>query len=311
MTTLTQKKATEGQNKQLIRMATDAAEKAARGYTDAGYLSKEGAERVKGNPDFVARIHAATVLAFAELSTTDKFKDEEVTSTYGYLSGYKPKGLTEQCNHLRELFSGVGYANLDLLAQIEKGEVQLPVGAEGWFAIPNIWSGQIAANSFNGSYGESLQKVLDTIKQTRNGKFYNYRDGELGSEQLRQSSSTKQFFVALSEAQGNPGILIVAAQFGLRHRGRSVRRAREVFGLNELGLGAFSSGIMLLTHPERLNNYDDLYIDCAGDEFKPSGGREFSRAPYFCFSGDKVEFGTCRVGSAIDRCGSASAFLPQ
>jgi hypothetical protein len=29
---------------------------------------------------------------------------------------------------------------------------------------------------------------------------------------------------------------------------------------NECGLGAFAIGIMLLTHPERLKHYDDLWI---------------------------------------------------
>jgi len=47
-------------------------------------------------------------------------------------------------------------------------------------------------------------------------------------------------------------ILVVPAQFGLRHRGRSVRRVREVMNANEFGLGVFAIGIMLLTHPERL-----------------------------------------------------------
>lgn len=68
----------------------------------------------------------------------EEFANEEVSSNYGYLSGYKkPIGLVEQTNCLRELFPGLGYANQDLLTRIEKGEVKLPANAEGWFAIPN------------------------------------------------------------------------------------------------------------------------------------------------------------------------------
>jgi hypothetical protein len=308
MTTITQEKVTDGQIKQITRVATDAADKAVTDYFKGCNVSKDGAQRVLANPDFAVRIREAAILALADMSITDKYKSEEVKSTYGYLSGYKPKGLTEQCNRLRELFSGVGDPNQDLLAQIEKGEVQLPIGAEGWFAIPN-WIKH--PTIFGSAYGEALKKVLDTIKTTRRGKFYNYRDGQLGPEYLRQSSRSEQLFARLSEAQGNPDILIVAAQFGLRHRGRSVRRAREVFGLNEFGLGAFAIGIMLLTHPERLNNYDDLYIDCAGDEFKPDDGREFSHAPVFDFHGGKVKFYANGVDVADEGCGSASAFLPQ
>ena len=71
MMTLTQEVATDGQIKLLIRIATDAAEKAVKAYANANYLSKEGAERVKGNAEFAGRIHAAAVLALLDLSVTD------------------------------------------------------------------------------------------------------------------------------------------------------------------------------------------------------------------------------------------------
>src|SRR5690606_10525533 len=107
------------------------------------------------------------------------------------------------------------------------------------------------------TYNEAVQKVLDLINQTRNGAFYNYREGELGPTQLRQSTKSVSVFQKLDDEQKEQDILVVPAQFGIRHRGRSVRRAREVMNANECGLGAFAIGIMLLTHPERLKHYDD------------------------------------------------------
>jgi hypothetical protein len=80
---------------------------------------------------------------------------------------------------------------------------------------------------------------------------------------------------------------------------------------NECGLGAFAIGIMLLTHPERLQHYDDLWIDCAGDEFAPDAGAGFSESPYFWFSGDGVGFDAFDVGFADVSYGSASVCLPQ
>ncbi|OGI74603.1 hypothetical protein A2737_01585 [Candidatus Nomurabacteria bacterium RIFCSPHIGHO2_01_FULL_41_71] len=307
MTTLTQ--ATSGQLKQIHRVGSDAVEKV---LAEFG-LDKDGAQRVHARGDeFAEAIRVATIASLNDLSVTDKFKDEEVESTYGYLSGYtKPNGLTTQCNRLRELFSGLGFANLDLLGSIEKGEVALPMNTEGWFAILN-WIKN--PTIFGATYGEALQKVLDTIKTTRNGKFYNYRDGQLGPERLRQSKHTEKFFRELAEAQGNPDILIVAAQFGIRHRGRSVRRAREVIvsTSGEFGLGAFAVGIMILTHPERLMNYDDLWIDCAGDEFDdPDSDVRFVHAPCFDFNGGEVWFGTNTVGYADENYGSASGVVPQ
>jgi hypothetical protein len=307
MNAITQTQATPGQIKQINRFGSDAIEKV---LAELG-LDNPGAQRViERGDEFAEAIRVATIASLNDLSVTDKFKDEEVESTYGYLSGYtKPNGLTTQCNRLRELFSGIGFANLDLLGSIEKGEVALPANTEGWFAIPN-WIKN--PTIFGNSYSEALQKVLDTIKTTRNGKLYNWREGQLGSERLRQTARTEKFFRELAEAQGNPDILIVAAQFGIRHRGRSVRRAREVFVVSEFGLGAFAVGIMILTHPERLMNFDDLWIDCAGDEFDdPGSGVRFARAPYFNFSGGKVEFGTRTVGDAFVFCGSASGVVPQ
>ena len=311
MNTLTQTQATPGQLKLITRIISDVAD--SKPVQDAiAKLDKEGAERLKGDPDFAEFLRQHVVEKIAELSISNRFVNEEVESKYGYLSGYTPKGLTEQCNRLREFFPGLGYANLDLLAQIEKGEVKLPQNAEGWFAIPNVWKTEVLAR-FGSSYSQAVQKVLDTIKQTLNGKFYNYREGQIDEKHLRQSVRTKKFFTELSEAQGNPDILIVPAQFGIRHRGRSVRRAREVFTSSEFGLGAFAGGIMILTHPERLQHYDDLWIDFAGDEFDdPGSDARFARAPCFSFSDGKVGFDTSYVGyTAGDYDGSASGFVPQ
>lgn len=238
----------------------------------------------------------------AENRVTDQFKDEEVESQYGYLSGYtKPKSITEQCNILRQIFPGVGFADEKL------AEREVPEGAEGWFAIPK-WQ------TLAPTYAEAVQKVLDAIKKARNGKFYNYRDGQIVNERLRHTAKSAEVFQKLGDEQKDYDILVVAGQFGIRHRGRSVRRAREVMldlG-NEFGLGAFTVGIMILTHPERLMNYDDLWIDCAGDEFDvPDGDVRFDRAPCFYFYDGRVRFGTRWFDRANESYGSASGFVPQ
>ncbi len=225
-----------------------------------------------------------------------KFKNEEVASNYGYLSGYKPKGTTEQTNRLRELFPGIGFAD----EKIAEGE--LPKHAEGWFTIPK-W--QTVAPT----YGEAVEKVLAMIKNDRGGKFHNYREGQLGPDRLRQSAKSANVFEMLASEQKDHDILVVPAQFGIHRRGRSVRRAREVFASNESGLGAFATSIMLLTHPERLQHYDDLWIDCAGDEYAPGADGVFSHAPFFLFDDGQVKFDDDWVGTAYADGGSVSAFV--
>ena len=286
--------ATSGQIRQIGRLGSAAIEK----VLDELALDKSGAQRVIHHGGELAEAIRVAALASLRDLSIDKFEDEEVASNYGYPVEYCMKGIPEQVVCLRELFPGIGFAD----ESVALGE--LPKHAEGWFAIPK-W--QTVAPTYNGA----VEKVLAMINQTRGGKFQNYCEGQLGPDQLRQSAKSASAFQRLAESQKDHDILVVPAQFGLRHRGRSVRRACEVFDSNEFGLGAFAIGIMILTHPERLMYYDDLYVDCAGDEFKDPGSSVlFGRVPYFGFGGDEVEFDTDGVSDVDDSDGSASAFLP-
>lgn len=289
MTTQSITSITDGQRKQYKRFVEDAADKA---LAEAG-LDKDGLQKLIENGDeFQLRI----VTGIRELSVSNQFADEEVQSSYAYPKGYKVKGITEQTNILRQLFPGIGFADEKIAEQ------PLPPNAEGWFAIPK-WQTMAA------TYGEAVEKVLAMIASKR--KFYNYRDGQLGAEYLRQHAKTVKMFQKLGDEQKDFDILVVPAQFGLRHKGRSVRRAREVFAANEFGLGAFAIGIMLLTHPEREVQWEQLHVDCAGDEFAPGAGGDFSGAPLFRFGDGKVGFDAYWFDGADEFYGSASAFVSQ
>lgn len=237
----------------------------------------------------------------AENRTPNKYKDEEVPSNYGYLSGYKkPMGLNAQCNQLRILFPGIGYTNQDLQERIEKDEVKLPQNAEGWFAIPN-WKKN--PKLFGSTYSEAVQKVLDAIKKARDGAFHNYRAGQIDEQHLRQSARSEQFWNDLAKAQGDADILIIAAQFGIRHRGRSIRRAHVVIEdtKGEFALGAFAGVTMIITNPNQLMDYNDLWVDLGGDEFDvPESDVRFDSAPCLRFGGGGVGF----AARCVDRaCG--------
>jgi hypothetical protein len=294
MMTLTQKGATQGQLKQLARVGSDAVEKALAELC----LSKEDAQRVHGSADFAARIREATILALIELSAIDRYKNEEVKSDHGYFSGYrKPKNITAQIKKLRELFPDVGLTNINMA----RPDI---VGAEGYFAIPR-W------NSIAPTYVEAVRMVLDALENAYGGRLVNYCGNQFGPYHLRQSAKSVVFWEEIGEKQEGFDILLVPAQFGIRHRGRSVRRAREIMKENECGLGAFAVGIMLLVHEDRLRDYDDLCIDCAGDEFNnlQKNDRSFDRAPLFAFRSGNLEFATDKHCRTYCGCGSASGFL--
>ncbi|MBI5222322.1 MAG: hypothetical protein HY980_02385 [Candidatus Magasanikbacteria bacterium] len=280
---------TSGQRKQYLRFVEDAAERALKETA----LDKDGIQKLIENGDeFQSRI----ITAIRELSVSNRFADEEVQSSYAYPNDHKVKGITEQTNILRQLFPGIGFADEKLAEQ------PLPPNAEGWFAIPK-WQ------TLAPTYGKAVEKVLAMIASKR--KFYNYHDGQLGAKYLRQHAKTVKMFQKLDDEQKDFDILVVPCQFGLRHKGRSVRRAREVFAANEFGLGTFAIGIMLLTHPEREVQWKQFHVDCAGDEFAPGADFDFSFAPLFVFHGAKVEFRAYWCNYAREHFGSASAFLSQ
>ena len=69
--------------------------------------------------------------------------------------------------------------------------------------------------------------------------------------------------------------------------------------------------MMLVTHPTRLAHADDLWPDCAGDEYDDVARPErYGRAPRFIFDGGQEEFGTHWINRPEDTDGSVSAFLP-
>lgn len=291
---------TEGQKKQYKRFVEDAADKALI-ETD---LDKDGLQRVIENGD---DLQAAIVAKLRELSVTNEYANEEGKSNFGYLSGYtKPVEITDQVDILRSHWPSLNPgAALHYYRKVYP-TIQYPRWVEGPFAL-------IRPGFFSDKYGEELEEVLKAIKKDRNGKFYNWREGQTGPQYLRQTAKAARAFQKLGDEQKDHDILVVPAQFGLRHRGRSVRRARAIMNSSEFGLGAFAVGIMILTHPERLKHFDDLWIDCAGDEYSPAADGVFSNAPVFSlgFGFGRVSFFADWVGSTDECYGSASGFVSQ
>jgi len=277
------------EREQVKRFANDAVDCA----IAEGCLDKDSIQVLIGNGDeFLARI----IAGIKELSVSNLFADEEVKSSYyAYPKDYEVKRIAEQVCILRQLFPGIGYADEKL------AEEPLPLNAEGWFAIPR-W--QTIAPTYN----QAVAKVLAMIKSER--RFYNNYEDLLGAMSLRQHGKKAEMFRKLGDEQKNHDILVVPAQFGFRHRGRSVRRAREVFLANEFGLGVYEIGIMLLTHPEREARWEQLHIVCAGDEFTLSVSGGFVHAPSFFCRHSMIKFGVTWFGNAKGGYGSASAFLP-
>ena len=239
----------------------------------------------------------------------DQFANEEVRAAYGYPEEYKgPKPIKQQIRAIAEVF-GLDPA---LALEYAKKLPVLPEGAEGWFAIPLVDT--LAAKHFPEvvdpaeKYCRALQLVHQKIAASRS--FTNYRDGQIDTAHIRVSTRTLEMMKKIAEMQKGD-ILIIAAQLGKRHGGRSVRRAREVFTANEYGLTSVAGGSIVLVHPERLVRWEEQDMDMAGDEFSDDGGDSFGRAPCFLFGDGGAEFAADGVSSADGHFGSVSGFVPQ
>ncbi len=137
--------------------------------------------------------------------------------------------------------------------------------------------------------------------------FYNCRAEQISPAHLRIHTRMAHTLDFVAETQMRD-ILIAAIWLGMRHWGKSVRRNREVFVANKFGLGVFTVGIMLLTHPEREVLCEQLHIDCAGDEFSLYADGDFSFAPFYFFHDNNLKFGAFWSADTYDDYGTVSGF---
>jgi len=225
---------------------------------------------------------------------SDKYKDEEVESDRTYPPTYRVRPIEAQVTELRKIFPGLGKCNERLQRK------PLPEGAEAWFAIPR-WQ------ALAGTYNEAVEMVLGALSTRR--KVANRIVGKMDAKYLRQSERSKLAEKILGEQQEGCDLLVVGAQAGMLHRGSSARRTRVSMAGNEFGLGVFTFGCMLLTHPERLSTGDTLMIDCSGDEYSVRGDYSFDRVPLFDFDIGGLEFSIFYEDRARNLWGSPTGFL--
>ncbi len=244
----------------------------------------------------------------AELSAPDRYADEEVISNHTYPEEYSRRPIEEQIESTAKL--------LDLNPRdshaFAESLPKLPEDAEGWFAIPSVVA--VARKHFPWvtdsaeQYCRVQSLILQKIAKSR--LFHNYCEKKMTPQSLQVHEHTARSLGLITEVQKGD-ILIIAAQLGMHHRGRSVRRAREMFAKDEFGLDGVIVGTIALTHPERFVHSEELDIDCAGAKFKPNGWCGFSHAPLFYFGDQRFGFGADGIDLPNGRFSSASAFLTR
>ena len=284
---------TTQQNDQLRQCLGEAMEQAYK--TAIEQLDRQSAQVVLDCGDRVQREVAQSVVEIVGRHTaSDKYRDEQVSSARSYPPLYKARPVEAQVTELRKLFPRLGECNEKI------GRRPLPDGAEAWFAIPH-W--QALASTYN----EAVEMLVEVMASKR--KLSNRIIGRLGPAYLRQSERSMLAEKILADQQQGCDILVVAAQAGMLHRGCSARRTRAALAGNEFGLGVFTFGSMLLTHPERLSSGETLMVDCGGDEYSVRGDCTFDRVPLFDYDISGIEFSIFYEDRARNLWGTPTGFL--
>ena len=189
-------------------------------------LDDDGAQRVIENGgDFQVGVRKL----LGQLSVSDRYANEEVRSTWIYPPEYEgPAPIGEQVVTLAALLSLPIEATMAFIKRALP-KLTLPDLAEGWFAVPTVEA--IAAKHFPNvkdpgeRYCRALNFLIEKLGKTR--ALYDYPDGELTPDRLTRTARTVEVLTTIT-GQQRAAIIVIPAQFGRRHRGRSPRRARPL-----------------------------------------------------------------------------------
>lgn len=304
MTTETDKSITSGQIDTIANLTCQAVKTVIKKVNPTGKDAQTGI--ITNGGEYKRRITEAIEPVIRDMVTLNRYANEVVSSNYTYPKEYPgPKPIIDQVKTIAELFG------LDPTQALEfaKSLPKLTDKDQGWFAIAKVSA--VAQKHFPEitdiaeQYCGAVKLVHTKLNDSR--IFHNYYNGEITPAKLRQHPRTLDFLEILEEQQKGD-ILIIAVQYGIRHRGKSVRRARETFARNEFGLTSFQLGCMALTHPERYVKWEQLHTDCAGDQLAPAADGHFSKCPVFRFRGG-LRFSSGDVSDANAHYGSCSGFL--
>lgn len=247
---------------------------------------------------------------------SNRFANEEKESKYGYYSGYqKPKSVEGQIDIIRSHWPSLDPDPALRYMREVYPTLKLPGWVEGPFALvrpKNLYCHDGSLSREFGKETNQLAEVLEALRESRDTGV-RFGNSKFVPHDIHRTKSLHWTWLPRLTKQQPGDILIVPAQFGLRHRGRSIRRAREMFGRNEFGLDAFMVGTMLLTHPERLQHNRDLEIDCAGDAYDPLDllGREMCAPNFNIQNTDCLYFSARWIDEASPYYGSASGYVPR
>ena len=291
---------TDGQRKELERQLNEA--------IDQSGLDKAGAQRVLGRG---GEFLSTNIVLLRRLgSLTNPFGGEEVGQTWFSPKGWKPSSLGDQAENLAKSLQG-----FEPQWREDTSGLVIPDSADGICLLPTLTSlGKLwSITDPYRSIGEVIEKVCVAIAGQR--AITNYRHGELTEQYVRLPEGFVDRLQPLEEEAEHQGYncLTLPFHFGDWKTGKcySPRNATwQALNLppRRLPLCVAQNGCLLLGMPDRLTNYEQLFIDCC-DQYSWCADGRWSRSPCFSFDGARLKFGTHDAHWARGRYGLPVAFL--
>lgn len=234
---------------------------------------------------------------------TNRYLKQKVSSNFGYPPTYHGFLPIEQ-----QIISIARRHDLNPASALtfagKADQLVLPPKSEGLIAMP--WWEVLAP-----TYGEAIQALCKKIAQSR--KFYNNYEEQLSDRYVQLFEHTKHALETMHNAQKSD-ILVFPAQAGLQHKGESILYARDEFLLSsdgEFGGDPIMGLTILLNHPGRMNQFNEVGMDFPGVEYAPVGVSVFSESLSVYFFDARVRFVRRLLDFPYDCYGSVSGFLPQ
>lgn len=251
------------------------------------------------------------ILREMALPWINPYTDELTKLGYGYPNGWTPDPLDVQRDRLLAAFPGIKLPNPI------KGDLPAGFDALGYHIFPERLGLLHDITDGNGAnYGRVIEEIvfpkLEGVYKANSHGFQNYGTGELGPNYIRLELRGR---VALEAIQSTTDMdaYIAPVSYGKRwaRNTLSPRNARETALLaKELAQGVVQIGCHLIGQPGRLVAYEDLSLDCSGDEYNWDADGEWSHCPYFDFSGGALEFSADWAVDAREDYGSVVALSP-
>ncbi len=218
---------------------------------------------------------------------------------YGYVSGYsRPSHLDQQSRILNYCFPHLATYDASLEGVCNAAY------AEGKLLLP-YWG------ALGPTYNDALQAALSMLAQVRRrGEFLNLRPNEMGANVLRQTDAKMAAIDKLRRKQPDQDFLLIDGQLGQRFPHTTRYSAETVLCENEFLFGAFEVAIFILTHPERMDDFRDMSLECAGDECRLALEGPWEDIPFFQFDG-QLNFNMTSQHVAHPEGSIASGFLPR